>query len=221
VHPVILPELGIRRMFIRCAEEGGGLLFAFFGDRAPYYDVFFDPEHLKALTDANERVHVYQYDPATNQLQRASLDTWRRASGELSGDGMRRSPSNTRAPSHDPVNHVLLWENQPVPLAGQTLLATCGAHRGTRTAVLSATGRARKPLMPFASFTAGGDRLHQIVEIVGDKLVVGPPIRLEVTTTYDDISPMWTPDDTYVVYHRASFEKLWVIPVSEEQDGQP
>jgi hypothetical protein len=164
----------------------------------------------KRLVDGRS---IYRYVVAKGNFIEISPEIWDAATGELFSCGMQERLYNQDTFTHDLITKILQFNGNVVPTAGPTVLKALPDPTKTYVAVLSAEVKVRGSLIPFADPTIKGDRYHQLFRM-SDASEVGKPLKLKIKTDRDYISPCWSPDGRFLVYHDAS-EHLWIIDVSE------
>lgn len=169
----------------------------------------------RPLTAAKELVDgrpVYRYLASGHKIVEVTPDTWDTSPGQLLPCSEQLRLYNRGTFTHDLITKVLQFNGQVVATTGPTVLKALPDPSKTYVAVLSATDKVRGSGIPFGDPIIKGDRYHQLFRMA-DASEVGKPLRLKVKTDRDYISPCWSSDGRFLIYHDAS-EHLWIIDMS-------
>jgi hypothetical protein len=162
------------------------------------------------LIKHSDRSAVYAYDPAKRSLSPAPEGAWERAAGAIAECGAQRAPEYSVL-HIDGQTHKLMAGSSVVETAGKTVLDVLASPSGRRVAVLSVTGTIREGLLPFlANGGPTGQRLHQTFTLT-EAQPVGATVRLPVLRGRDYLTPCWSADEQFVVYHHILFHYLSVV----------
>ncbi len=163
---------------------------------------------------ANDRP-IYRYIASNRKLVEIAPESWDATAGKLLPCSAQLPLLEDGTFTHDLITKLLQFNGQTVATAGPTVLRALPDPTRKYVAVLSTDGRFQKSSIPFGDPTVRGDRYHQLFRM-SDASEVGKSVKLDVNTDRDYISPCWSPDGRFVVYHDAS-EHLWIIDVSVYQ----
>ena len=164
------------------------------------------------LVKHSDRPEVYAYDPAKRRLAPAPEGAWERAAGTITECGAQRGPDYS-AMHIDGTTHRLWAGSREVATAGQTVLDLRASPSGRWVAVHSTTGTIREGLFPFlANGGPTGQRLHQTFTLPGAE-PIGAAVGVPVRRGGDYLTPCWSADERFVVYHHILFSYLSVVEV--------
>ncbi len=153
---------------------------------------------------------VYRYDPTARTLTPVGDEEWRRALGAVAECGQQFAPP-PQVLALDPKSDKLLAGGRVVPTAGRLALKVIASPSGKWVAVLSADGSKGSSLMPFTGGGgASGQHYHQVVSLPGGTPANGT-VRVPLRQRYDLLTPCWSADEAFVVYHHITFNYLSII----------
>lgn len=164
---------------------------------------------------------VYRYDPQQRSLSEVGDAEWQKAAGPIAKcfDYGTRKPARDVIVNHDEHKHKLSigkpGELREVPTAGGYPLKDEVSPSGRWVAVLSATGPAIPPLMPFTGDFILGQRYHEILSLP-DAHRISKAIRFPVRDINDSFYRCWSADEEFVVHTQSQFIYLVVVPTSVE-----
>jgi hypothetical protein len=154
---------------------------------------------------------IYKYDRDAKNLTQVNIVRWTSAGTAIAECGKESYPGST-AMRIDTLSHQFFAGNRAVPTAGRTVLKFSPAPSGKWVAVLSASGDPATSLLPFTGGSgASGEYYHQVMSLPEAKSF-NPAMRLPLQHKLDSLTPCWSSDEQYVVYHQVTFNYLSIVP---------
>lgn len=162
------------------------------------------------LLKHSNRQMTYRYDPRTRTLTSVTEQEWSSAGGPTAECG-KQFPPPPQVLRIDPQSHTLMAGQRQIPTAGTSALTVTVSPGNHFVAVLSASGRWPRSLMPFlGAGVPAGQRYNQIVSLP-DAVVVGKALRLPVQRDNDVLGTCWSADEKTIVYYHTLFSYLSII----------
>jgi hypothetical protein len=160
---------------------------------------------------------VYRYDPEKRSLNAVGDADWQKAAGPITKCFDVRTPKPSRdvvVTRNEPKHQLLIGKPgalREVPTAGGYPVEDEISPSGRWVSVLSGTGPAIAPLMPFSGHLILGQRYHEVLSLP-DTHRVSKPIRFPVAHISDFFHICWSADEEFVVHTYWQYTDLVVVP---------